>query len=111
MSAPSIACLLPGLNPADSPSGWFYQLNGIEPDCWIGLDDLEFRVQVSLTGDEVAQAFFVLTGGIPGIKETWGESQNYRLDYDLSKPNVLFLRAKQPVSHTPPVNPFFYTAA
>lgn len=106
MSAPPIACLLPGLNPADGPSAWLYQLTGIGPGCWIGLDDLEFRVQESLTADEVAQAFYVLTGGIPGAQETWGESQNYWLDYDPTRPGVLLLRPKQPGSHTPPVNPF-----
>jgi len=78
---------------AQSPSQGF-QLHPVRARHWIGFDDLSFRVDESLTADEVAQALFVLTGGIPGVPGTSGESANYRLCYDEFQPGVLLVSHK-----------------
>lgn len=106
MSAETPATLIPAAGA--NASHQRYLLQAIPAGCWIGIDDLEFRAPEDLTGDEAAQAFFVLTGGIPGIRQTHGECENFWIEYDPAAPCVLALRAKQP-SHQPPGNPFFYS--
>lgn len=66
-----------------------YYFQSVRAGCWIGTDDLEFRADVSLSGDEVAQALFMLCGGAAGY--SCGQVSDYCVEYDERKPATLRL--------------------
>ena len=66
-----------------------YQLRPVSAGHWIGFEDMEFRADESLSGDEVAQAIFVLSGGV--LDQVPGQLGGYRVEYSIEHPAHLKL--------------------
>ena len=69
-----------------------YFLGSVAAGCWIGIDDLEFRAEDDLSGDDVAQVLFVLTGGEFDFEGSCGQCKGYQVIYELAKPAQLMLK-------------------
>lgn len=69
-----------------------YFFQSVAAGHWIGTDELEFRADEKLSGDEVAQALYVLSGGVPGHQ--CGHLGGFCIEYDPDRPAVLRLHAK-----------------
>lgn len=74
-----------------------YYFQSVPAGRWVGTDDLEFRADELLSGDEVAQAVFMLSGGVTG--HACGHVGDFCVEYDASKPAILRLRAQSPDGH------------
>ncbi len=69
-----------------------YYFQSVSAGRWIGTEDLEFRADETLSGDEVAQAIFLLSGGV--ANQTCGEVGGFCVEYDARRPAVLRLHAR-----------------
>lgn len=67
-----------------------YFFQSVRAGRWIGTDDMEFRADEALSGDEVAQAVFLLCGGTVG--HACGRVADYCVEYDDRRPATLRLR-------------------
>jgi len=86
-----------------------YFLESVAAGCWIGIDDLEFRAEDDLTGDDVAQVLFVLTGGALDGDGSCGQCKGYQVIYESAKPAQLLLKPIQPIGC--PAQPVLYYLA
>lgn len=68
-----------------------YFFQSVSSGRWIGTDEFEFRADERLSGDEVAQAVFTLSGGVAGHR--CGRLGDYCVQYDALRPAVLQLHA------------------
>jgi hypothetical protein len=69
-----------------------YFIQPVAAGCWIGINDLEFRADDDLSGDDVAQVLFNLTGGQVGRNGTAGQCSGYQVFYEPAKPAQLVLK-------------------
>jgi hypothetical protein len=69
-----------------------YFFQSVAAGHWIGTDELEFRAEEKLSGDEVAQALYMLSGGVPGHQ--CGHVGGFCVEYDPNRPAVLRLHAQ-----------------
>lgn len=90
VGASSFACLEPGVQPVRA---FDYYFQSVHAGRWIGTSDLEFKADEPLSGDEVAQAFFVLSGGV--VNQACGQIGDFYVEYDLKRPAVLRLYSKR----------------
>lgn len=84
-----------------------YFFQSVAAGHWIGTDELEFRAEEMLSGDEVAQALYVLSGGVPGHQ--CGHLGGFCIEYDPDRPAILRLHAKMGTDIR--VSPRIYYAA
>lgn len=75
-----------------------YFFQSVSAGCWIGTDDFEFRADERLSGDEVAQAVFTLSGGVAGHR--CGHVGDFCIQYDALRPAVLQLHARPGMDRT-----------
>lgn len=68
-----------------------YYFQSVPAGRWVGTDDLEFRADEPLSGDEVAQTLFMLSGGVTG--QACGHVGDFCVEYDASRPAMLRLHA------------------
>jgi len=79
--------------------------HGAPRNRWVWLDDLEFNLPLALTGDELAQCIFILSGGSPTDPEnSRGETANYYLHYAIDRPASLLLECKGELAGAPLVS-------
>jgi len=69
-----------------------YFLQAVAAGCWVGIDDLEFRAEDDLSGDDVAQVLFILTGGAFDYEGACGRCKGYQVIYESAKPAQLLLK-------------------
>ena len=74
-----------------------YSLPSVAAGCWIGIDDLEFRSEDDLSGDEVAQVLFILTGGAFDCEGAFGQCKGHQVIYVPAHPAQLVLKPIHPV--------------
>lgn len=66
-----------------------YYFGSVSAGHWIGFESMEFRADERLSGDEVAQAIFTLSGGVDA--EVAGQLGAYRVEYCSARPATLTL--------------------
>lgn len=84
--ASELAC---GISSGQRVQSVTYFFQSVRAGHWIGTDDMEFRAEESLSGDEVAQAVFLLCGGTVG--HACGQVADYCVEYDDRRPATLRL--------------------
>ncbi len=80
-----------GQGQAESMRQVTYYFQSVPAGRWVGTDDLEFRADEPLSGDEVAQTLFMLSGGVTG--QACGHVGDFCMEYDASRPAMLRLHA------------------
>lgn len=72
-------------------------LQSVAAGCWVGIDGLEFRAEDDLSGDDVAQVLFILTGGAFDFEGACGQCKGYQVIYEPAKPAQLLFKPVHPV--------------